>query len=173
MSDPRDPNDPRLSEFARDCWQTAEDKGWHEDEALGRDLDVVIDIAEGRGDTSADALAMLRRLRGRFFRHAGVQVMEKLMLAVTELAEAAEDYRDPAKALDLLYYTSRDGQKERLTRRDAEAGLKPEGFPSELADVVIRAFELAGQLDIDLAEACVCKAAYNKTRPRRHGGKLA
>ena len=48
---------------------------------------------------------------------------------------------------------------------------KPEGLPSELADVVIRVLDLAGWLGIDLGEAIRAKHAYNATRPYRHGGK--
>ena len=54
--------------------------------------------------------------------------------------------------------------------RVTESG-KPEGLPSELADVVIRVLDLAGWLQIDLGDAIRAKHAYNATRPYRHGGK--
>jgi NTP pyrophosphatase (non-canonical NTP hydrolase) len=47
------------------------------------------------------------------------------------------------------------------------------GFPSELADIVIRVADLAGALGIDLAEAIRIKLAFNRTRTHRHGGKKA
>lgn len=43
----------------------------------------------------------------------------------------------------------------------------------ELADLVIRAMDMAARLNIDLGNAIVVKHAYNTTRPARHGGKLA
>jgi NTP pyrophosphatase (non-canonical NTP hydrolase) len=49
----------------------------------------------------------------------------------------------------------------------------PVGMAEELADVVIRVFDMAEQLGIDLEEEIMSKHEYNKTRPYRHGGKLA
>lgn len=49
---------------------------------------------------------------------------------------------------------------------------KPEGLPSELADIIIRTLDLAGSLGIDIEEAVELKHAFNATRPRRHGGKI-
>lgn len=48
---------------------------------------------------------------------------------------------------------------------------KPEGLPTEIADVVIRCLDLAGALGIDLADEIERKRAYNATRLHRHGGK--
>lgn len=48
---------------------------------------------------------------------------------------------------------------------------KPTGFPSELADVVIRCLDTAGAMGIDLGEVIEQKHAYNQTRPYRHGNK--
>lgn len=48
---------------------------------------------------------------------------------------------------------------------------KPEGVPSELADVVIRIADMCGLYGIDLEAAIIEKMAYNKSRPYRHGGK--
>ncbi len=43
----------------------------------------------------------------------------------------------------------------------------------ELADIVIRAFDDAEALGIDIERAISAKHEYNRTRPNRHGGKLA
>lgn len=43
----------------------------------------------------------------------------------------------------------------------------------ELADIVIRAFDAAGALRIDLGRAIIVKHNYNTTRSHRHGGKQA
>ena len=80
---------------------------------------------------------------------------EQLMLIVTEVAEAMEDLRD-----------------EKMTMSVDVAG-KPIGFPSEIADVLIRVFDLAGYLWIDLDSAVWAKIKYNERRAYRHGGKVA
>lgn len=41
----------------------------------------------------------------------------------------------------------------------------------ELADVVLRCFDLAGALDLDLADALLYKVDLNRTRGVRHGGR--
>lgn len=43
----------------------------------------------------------------------------------------------------------------------------------ELADVLIRIFDLCGARGYDLEGAVRRKMDFNKTRPYRHGGKLA
>ncbi|OHE41493.1 MAG: hypothetical protein A2Y16_05485 [Tenericutes bacterium GWF2_57_13] len=48
---------------------------------------------------------------------------------------------------------------------------KPEGIPSELADIVIRVMDICGYHGIDLEAAIAEKMEYNRTRPMRHGGK--
>lgn len=84
---------------------------------------------------------------------------EQLMLMVTELAEVMEEYRRNGLTtnLDMLYLE--DG--------------KPEGIAAEFADVLIRIADTCGRYDIPLEEALNLKLKYNKTRPYRHGGKLA
>ena len=65
----------------------------------------------------------------------------------TELSEAFEEYRH-GRGLNETYY---------------ENGTKPCGIPSELADVVIRIF--------DLEKIILEKMEYNETRPYKHGDK--
>jgi len=48
---------------------------------------------------------------------------------------------------------------------------KPEGFVTELADVVIRMMDACGALGLDLGRAIEEKAEFNDTREHRHGGK--
>lgn len=78
-----------------------------------------------------------------------------LMLITTEVAEAAECVR-------VGHLTAMRG-----------ANGKPEGLPSELADIVIRLGDYAGAMGIDLEAAVIAKDRFNRTRPARHGGKLA
>lgn len=49
---------------------------------------------------------------------------------------------------------------------------KPEGVPSELADILIRVMDHASELKIDLAEIVKEKLEYNATRSYLHGKKF-
>lgn len=84
-------------------------------------------------------------------------IPEKLMLIVSEVAEALEDYR-AGLAVDEV---------------GIEDSGKPVGFPVELADAVIRIMDLSEHLGINLDAVIRLKAAYNNTREYRHGGKRA
>jgi NTP pyrophosphatase (non-canonical NTP hydrolase) len=48
---------------------------------------------------------------------------------------------------------------------------KPEGYGSELADVLIRLLDQASRHGVDLAGEFARKLAYNRTRSYRHGGR--
>ena len=80
----------------------------------------------------------------------------KTALVASEAMEAVEELLAGHTA-DTVYY-------------GAEG--KPEGYPVELADVVIRAFDLAWSLGIDLSAIIQEKLAFNETRGERHGGKV-
>jgi NTP pyrophosphatase (non-canonical NTP hydrolase) len=84
-------------------------------------------------------------------------IPEKLMLVVSELSEALEEYRS--------------GNPPHWTYREGPGG-KPEGFPIELADAFIRLADLCGALDLDIEDAIETKHAYNEQRPHRHGNKV-
>lgn len=84
------------------------------------------------------------------------QVISKIALIHAELSEAVEEARKSIHYSE-IYYESE----------------KPEGFAVELADALIRILDLFGALGIDAARLVRIKHEYNKTRPRRHGGKLA
>lgn len=70
-------------------------------------------------------------------------IMEMLMLITTEVAEAAEGYR-------------KNLMDDKLPHRSM--------LEVELADVLIRVFDLAGYKGLDLGGAVVEKLLYNQTR---------
>ena len=82
---------------------------------------------------------------------------EKIALVHSELSETLEEYRNGHGYQDIYY---------------ADSG-KPEGIAVELADAVIRIFDMCVHFDIPLADAMAQKMAYNMGREYRHGGKRA
>lgn len=86
-------------------------------------------------------------------------ILEKLCLVHSEVSEALEDYR-----------TAKDRTDITTTRFDAKG--KPIGFPTELADIIIRVVDLAEQLGIDLDAEVKTKMEYNSTRPWKHGKSI-
>lgn len=77
-----------------------------------------------------------------------------LMLITGEVSEAHEEFRSGHKFTE-IYYRASDG--------------KPEGIPTELADILIRVLDTAYNLHIDIAAAVAEKHAFNRTRPHKHG----
>lgn len=99
-----------------------------------------------------------------------------LMLVVSEASEALEEWRNGHDVNE--EYFPGAGMHGPVANSRAEAlvwagsyGWKPEGIPSELADIVIRVADMCGYYGIDLAEAIETKMAYNAGRSYRHGGK--
>lgn len=106
-----------------------------------------------------------------------VNTMGKLMLIVTEVSEAAEEYRagNPVGVIEYQHLGPEPHTYRRSTSPEDDTGNwvgKPVGFATELADVIIRTLDLAAALGIDIEDAMRVKMDYNTTRPTRHGGKL-
>lgn len=104
---------------------------------------------------------------------------DRIALCHSELSEALEEYRNPMSDDMGTYYRRADGvyvdasTHEYVAMGERCLGLnKPEGVPSELADVVIRIADMCGFYGIDLHKAIEEKLAYNATRPYRHGHKV-
>ena len=87
-----------------------------------------------------------------------------LMLIVSEASEALEAFREAKKDTDI-----REIQYE--SSGSGTGSQKPVGFPSEIADIVIRCLDLSEHYGIDLASIILEKHQYNITRSYKHGGK--
>lgn len=84
------------------------------------------------------------------------RIASMLCLIHSEVSEALEDLRHNRMELE----------------GDASSGrLKPVGFPSELADIIVRVLDLAEWLGIDMEQAIQDKASFNSRRDYKHGGK--
>lgn len=93
----------------------------------------------------------------------------KLMLIVSEAAEAHDEIRN-GKPADLTYYPTAPADSH--SEQPEPRRFKPEGVPSEIADVVIRCFDFAATEGFDLGQIIDEKLAYNETRPFMHGKKF-
>jgi hypothetical protein len=118
------------------------------------------------------------------------EILAKNMLVVTELSEAVELAREPDfnSYQPPLVFFQEPGNPRRTQwpkhllghyieipwSPDLKGTMpKPEGFGVELADAVIRCFDLAEAMKIDLPALIELKHQYNKSRPFKHGNKRA
>lgn len=146
-------------ELQQVCHRQAVDKGFHEETfklIAGRG------IAEFAEDQERlDAERALRNYQAN-----------KLMLIVSEAVEAHDELRHGRDVRETYYSEEAESVELRTLDevvRTVEKPRKPEGVPSELADIVIRTLDFAGAWGIDLASAIEEKLAYNRTRSRLHG----
>lgn len=140
-----------LRELQGTCGDTAASKGFHEDRPKPMRIGSTVGGIKERQ-------AQLANWQGN-----------KLLLIVSEVVEAHDEIRN-GRAADETYYPSAtaDSHAER-----PEPGLhKPEGVPSEIADVVIRCFDFAYTEGFDLAGIIAEKLVYNASRERLHGKKF-
>ena len=104
---------------------------------------------------------------------------EDCMLLVSEASELFEEHRNGHGPMEVYYTHDKNcpnapGQK----LAGGEQGIveccipKPEGIPTEAADILIRLLDFCKRRGINLAAEAKAKLSYNLTRGYRHGGKV-
>lgn len=89
----------------------------------------------------------------------------QIALMHSELSEALEEVRDGN--IGIYYSVNKTFSKGPTEHENMK--VKPEGLAVELADCVIRIFDLCGALNIDLYRALEEKMDYNNHREYKHG----
>lgn len=99
------------------------------------------------------------------------QIIEKLFLITSEVAEAGEAMRDSIRVDDadstartILRTCNND-----MVFKDEFKTYVKDTFEDEVADILIRTLDLAGWLGIDIEAHVQAKLKYNATRPNKHG----
>lgn len=108
-----------------------------------------------------DALTALQDQIGETARAHGFwvnpdDVERKLLLQISEIIEAFNERRNGRDIHDAYY-------------ENTPCGPKPCGFAIEIADAIIRMFDMGAQQALDIPAAIIEKMAYNEKRPFRHG----
>lgn len=107
------------------------------------------------GGYTTQVVGSFRRALAEAEENYSAYVGNRLMLIAGEVTEAHEELRN---SLD-------------FSTRFTDKG-KPEGFGSELADVLIRLLDTAEELEVNLEEELLLKMTFNYGRPAMHGRKF-
>jgi hypothetical protein len=86
-------------------------------------------------------------------------VGDDIALLHSEVSEMLEAYRD-------------GGLADQTATQVDETPVKPEGFGSEAADVLVRLLDTCKRRGVNLAYEFERKLAFNATRGHKHGGKV-
>lgn len=96
-------------------------------------------------------------------------VEEKIVLTVSELSEAFEEYRKPDVDILAIYAVGSAGMEPWADKHmKMEPMPKPEGFPIEMADAYIRLCDLAGALGVTEVEDIMVHTDGQKHKIGQH-----
>jgi NTP pyrophosphatase (non-canonical NTP hydrolase) len=103
---------------------------------------------------------------------------DDIALIHSEASEAYEEFRKGRRPDERYYLGTAEqglgasGPSPTKSSNYFGAPNKPEGIPSELADIIIRVLDTCDRWNIDIDAVLQEKLAFNATRGYRHGGKV-
>ena len=163
--------DWQRSVHSRNC-----DKGFYEYKDDIRLVQGIVDGTRPVPGTSSHAFTMPEIQYNALCRvlndYKKAMLERKVLLAIGELCEAHEELRNGHRP-DETYFNlvdagrapdGSDGGGHKYVN-----GTKPEGFPTELADTIIRILDICEESGIDAEPAMQLKHDYNGSRPYKHG----
>ena len=171
-----------ISKLVSEAHATSTEKGWHDPATqpdrptlecaywLTRALVAVTDGIEALGNHRPPGEVrrmVVRRMAGLPERLAAAEKMSSADLHT--LARIALIGCEVSEAIEAAHECMTKGIG--LATSTTSTSGKLLGYPSEIADVIIRAADEAAQAGVDLAKGLERKMAFNQTRPVRHGGK--
>lgn len=161
--------DPGVNEIARRSNETAHEKGWWDS---GREFDGVVALIHSEASEALEEWRDNHATDERYYSVAKYRPEPSSIVTPEEDDGATAEW---ARLLDRRGdggYVSATELPDKIAIRLVLAGfLKPEGIPSELADIVIRVGDASEEYGIDLGQEVLLKQSYNATRPHKHGGK--
>lgn len=164
--------DPGLNEIAKRSNETAHDKGWWES---GREFDGVLMLIVSEASEALEEWRDNHEVTERYYSVAKYRPEPHQIKH--DNVDRMRDMQEWARLLDRRgdggFVPASDVPDDIAVPLVLAGFLKPEGVPSELADIIIRVGDVTEQYDIDLAQEVLLKQAYNSTRPHKHGGKRA
>lgn len=92
-----------------------------------------------------------------------------LLLAISEICEAQEELRDGRDPEEIYHRESNIPFSAKGDLLYFPRNMKPEGFPVEIADAIIRLLDIAAKFEIDIEQVIHLKLEYNRSRPPKHG----
>lgn len=147
-----------IEELASYCAQISREHGFHErEDELRGELEQLQAEYDSYDDEVPQSVAeMLQASKDAYVDY----ISNRLLLIVSEVTEAHDELRSGHEP-DEVYY-------------NADKPTKPEGFLSEVIDVLVRGFDLLGAMKLahQGGKMFVEKTNYNGTRPFKHGRKF-
>lgn len=156
-------NEMEILEIANEIHEVAKDKGFWDS------MDDVIEKMERSGSDLSDTLFN----EDEIIQVKKAFVAQKIMLIVTELAESIEADRSSIDAdWEKFEYIHdeliEENFNEKVAFKGAFEGAVKDTFEDELADAMIRIFDLCKKMDINIFKHIQYKVNYNKTRDKLH-----
>jgi hypothetical protein len=162
--------DPGTNELAKRSNETAHEKGWWDS---GREFDGVIALIHSEASEALEEWRDNHEVTERYYTVAKYRPEPgSIKHDSIERQEALQEWASLLNRRGNGGYVGASELPDDIAHILVLAGfLKPEGIPSELADIVIRVGDATAEYGIDLAQEILLKQAYNSTRPHKHGGK--